>query len=187
MKALKYSLLLLLFVPLIHFAAVPQWKMDPSKSTITFTATQNNAPVSGKFNRFTGDIHFDRAQLNASNVRIVIDMNSVSAAYRELTDTLLSADWFNIKIFPQATFQTVKMIQLTNNTFEAEGTLTIRDKSVPTKLTFTLEEYNPTQARVKGKALLKRTQFGIGQGEWSSTKEVKDDVLVEFTVVANKI
>src|SRR5262245_57300982 len=93
--------LTLLFVPLITVAAVPSWQIVPDKSSLTFTGVQNDAPVSGKFKKFTGDIKFDPAQLNASSVKIVVDTNSVFTSYSDLVDALKTADWFNVKLFPQ--------------------------------------------------------------------------------------
>jgi polyisoprenoid-binding protein YceI len=42
------------------------------------------------------------------------------------------------------------------------------------------------KVKVKGSLIIKRTVFGVGQGEWASTKEVKDDVVVDFVVTAVK-
>jgi len=67
-----------LLLPLITQAAIPAWQISPHDSTLSFTATQNNAPVSGSFKTFSGDIHFDPEQLAASNVRIVIALDSVT-------------------------------------------------------------------------------------------------------------
>jgi polyisoprenoid-binding protein YceI len=39
---------------------------------------------------------------------------------------------------------------------------------------------------VKGKTTIKRSLFGVGQGDWSKTDAVKDDVLVEFVLAAKR-
>src|SRR5436190_6055607 len=85
--------------PFITHAAVPVWQIVPSESSITFTGTQNDAPATGSFKKFTGEISLDPKQLNASKVRIVIDMNSVSMSYSDFTNTLLTTDWLNVKLF----------------------------------------------------------------------------------------
>jgi polyisoprenoid-binding protein YceI len=176
----------LLWIPSLVFAVPLSWQIVPKESTLTFTATQNNAPVSGQFKTFSGDIRFDPSELGASHVRIVVDMNSLGTAYPELTSTLTSPDWFHVKLFPEAIFETQKITKKSDNTFEASGVLTIRDKTLPITLTFTLETYSALDAQVKGHAVLKRSAFGVGQGEWSSTKEIKDEVAVDFNVVAKK-
>lgn len=163
-------------------AAAPQWQIVPSKSTLSFTATQNNAPVTGEFKTFTGEISFDPTQLTTSKVRIVVDMTSVSASYSDLTSTLITADWFNVKSFPEAVFIANKFTKLSDNNYRANGNLTIRDKTVPVTLQFKLAEYSDTKTHVIGTTQLKRLDFGVGQGEWKSTSEIKDEVQVNFDI-----
>jgi polyisoprenoid-binding protein YceI len=184
---LKNTILTLLtLLPAICIAAAPAWQIVPAKSSLTFTATQNDAPVTGKFQNFTGDIYFDPNQLSTSKVKIVVDVGSVTDAYHELSDTLKRPEWFNIKLFPQAIFEAKDLIKTGDKTYQAKGTLTIRDKTVPLTLTFTQEEYSQTTAQMKGSAIIKRSAFGVGQGEWADTKTIKDDVKIDFTIAAVK-
>jgi polyisoprenoid-binding protein YceI len=151
---------------------------------LSFTATQNGAPVTGRFTDFSGEINFDPNQLSESNVKIIVNVGSISDAYNQLSDTLKTPDWFNAKVFPQAIFQSSNFTKTGDKTFQAKGNLTIRDKTLPIMLTFTQEEYSQTKGVVKGSAIIKRTAFGVGQGEWSDTNAVKDDVHVDFTLTA---
>lgn len=168
---------------LVEGRAQHEWQILPAKSTLTFTATQNGAPVTGQFTSFTGKILVDPANYQASHIQIVVDMNSLSVSYADLKSTLVTADWFNVNLFPTAEFNATQFNKLSNKTYEAKGTLTIRDKTAPVTLTFTAEEING-QALVLGSTLLKRSVFGVGQGEWASTDEIKDDVQVNFKVEA---
>lgn len=167
-------------------AAVPAWTIVPAESSLTFTAIQNNAPVTGQFKHFSGEIVADPEQLNASYIKIIVDTGSVSDPYNQLSDTLKSPDWFNVKAFPQAVFTSKSFSKIKDKTYQAQGTLTIRNKTLPITLSFTLEDYSPSKARVKGSAVLKRTAFDVGQGEWADTKTIKDDVHIDFTVTAVK-
>jgi polyisoprenoid-binding protein YceI len=176
--------LMVLLMPAVGMAASPAWQIVPNESTITFTATQNNAPVSGEFKSFTGEINFDPAQLDTNNVRIAVDMESVTTSYAPVADTLKTAAWFDVKLFPQAVFKANHFTKTGDKTYQANGTLTIRDKTVPVVLNFVQQNYTKTKARVTGSTLLKRTQFGIGQGEWAKTNEVKDEVQVNFALTA---
>src|SRR5271155_3612871 len=98
---IKKLLFVLLLLPVFANAAAPSWKIVPNQSSITFTATQNDAPVTGSFKAFSGEINFAPDQLKASNVQIVVDMGSATASYGQVTDTLKTPDWFNVKVFPQ--------------------------------------------------------------------------------------
>jgi len=183
---IKIAILILLLSPLVAFAGVPSWKIIPSESSLTFTATQNGAPVTGTFTNFYGEINFDPAQLGKSNVKIIVNVGSISDAYNELSDTLKSADWFNTKLFPQAVFQSNNFTKTSDKTYQAKGTLTIRDKTLPIVIIFSQQEYSQTKAKMMGNTIIKRTAFGVGQGEWSDTKAVKDDVQINFTVSATR-
>lgn len=183
---LKWIFTFLVLLPGICIAAVPVWQIVPNESSLAFTATQNGAPVTGQFKTFTGVINFDPNQLSASNVEIVVDVGSISDAYNQLSDTLKAPEWFNIKIFPKAIFKSSEFVKMGDKTYQAKGTLTIRDKTLPVTLIFTQEEYTPTKARMKGSTTIKRTEFGVGQGEWADTTTVKDDVKIDFTITGVK-
>ncbi|WP_232220655.1 hypothetical protein [Legionella tunisiensis] len=41
--------IMLALIPLVASAAIPEWEIIPSESSLSFTATQNGAPVKGQF------------------------------------------------------------------------------------------------------------------------------------------
>lgn len=186
-KFIRKMIIALLLMPVINFAAVPTWKVLPAESQLTFSATQNDAPVTGEFKRFTGKIQFDRDNLAGNQVDIIVDTGSLSTSYGDLTTTLLTPDWLSTKIFPTAEFKAIQFKKNADNSYLAIGTLKIRDKVQPIMIHFSEEATdNKDKVRVKGSTTLKRTAFGVGQGEWASTKEVKDAVTVNFVVTAIK-
>jgi polyisoprenoid-binding protein YceI len=186
MNKLTKIVFIFLLLPVLAFAQATAWKIVPGESSLTFTATQNGAPVTGTFTNFSGDINFDPAKLDKSNIKIVVDMGAISDPYNQLADTLKAADWFNAKMFPQAVFQSSGFTKTGDKTYQANGKLTIRDKTQPVVLNFTLEEFSPTNAKITGNTVIKRTDFGVGEGQWSDTKTVKDDVQVNFKISAVK-
>ncbi|MEO8401588.1 MAG: YceI family protein [Gammaproteobacteria bacterium] len=182
----RLVLILVLFIPIMSHAAATAWQVVPNKSSLTFTATQNNSPVSGEFKTFTGDIHFDPAALKDSSIVIIVDMNSVKTSYGEVADSLRTPDWFNIKVFPRGVFKANAFVKTGDKTYQAKGTLTLRNKTIPVILDFELEKYSQTDAVAKGSVMLTRTMFGVGQGEWAKTDEVKNEVQVKFVLTAIK-
>lgn len=168
----------------------PKWEVIPESSRVTFTATQNHAPVTGSFDSFTCDIHFDSEHLDQSTVKAEIDMASVKADYEEVSDTLKEKDWFDVANFPKAVFESVSLKHIEGNQYEADGMLMIHGKGAPVILPFTLditEEKGVKTADMKGKLSLKRTLFDVGQGEFKDTKTVEDDVLVEVVIKASQV
>ncbi len=175
----------LLFAP-SAFALAPAWKIVPERSSLIFVGTQNGAPAKGEFKKFSGEINFDLNQLQDSKIRIIVDMNSITTSYADVAVTLKTPEWFDIKLFPEAIFEASHFVKVGDKQYEAQGSLTIRDKTLPVTLTFIAEQPTGNSALVKGYTTLKRTAFGIGQGEWASADEVKDDVRVDFVVSATK-
>lgn len=173
-------------IPMLAHAEIPTWKIISSESSITFTGVQNGAPASGSFKKFTGSIQFDPNQLSNSKVKIVIDMNSVSMSYADFTSALLTEDWFNVKLFPDAIFSAKNFTKKGANQYMASGSLTIRDKTVPTQIQFDTKEQSDNKFIVTGNTIVKRTQFGVGQGEWSDTDAIKDNVKISFTITAQR-
>lgn len=186
MKKSFLFFIFLIFTSLTFAANVTEWQIIPAESRLTFTGTQNGSPVTGSFKTFTGKIFFDPDHLDQSHVQINVDMNSIEASYIDLVTTLKAADWFNVKIFPQAIFSANNFIKVANNAYQAKGTLTIRDKTQPITIDFKQEANDGKKVRVSGQTSLKRRDFDVGQGEWSSTEEVKDKVNVQFTLNAIK-
>lgn len=162
------------------------WKIVPQQSSLSFTATQNGAPVGGAFKHFDGEILVDPDNYKASRIHIVVDMKSVSTAYTELASTLMSTPWFDSAQFGTAEFTAEAFKSLGENRWQAMGVVKIRNISAPVTLTFTTSQPDADTGRVEGDTTLQRTRFGVGQGEWASTKEVADNVHVHFIVVAKK-
>lgn len=185
-KTLKQwlAMCLLILLPVMVNAAVPQWIIVPDESQLAFTGTQNNAPVTGEFKTFTGEIFVDPFNLAVGSIDIIVDMGSLTASYADLKETLVTSDWFDIKRFPKAEFKATQFKKTGNDGYEAAGTLTIRDKSAPVTLVFTSQQIAPNKRIVNGSAVFKRSTFGVGQGEWASTDEIKDAVMVTFQIVA---
>lgn len=182
----KLIAILILSFPSLVLSQVTNWQIVPQESSLKFTATQNGAPVSGKFTQFSGDIHFDPAQLKVSNVRIIVNMASITTDYADVGETLKTPDWFDSAKYPEAIFTASDFTKTGDKTYQVNGHLTIRSKILPVVMNFTMEEFTQTKARAVGTVMMKRLPFGVGQGEWQKTDNVKDEVQVDFLVNAIK-
>lgn len=183
-RMLPIVLFCLFFVTPAEAAEVPAFALVPEKSRLGFTAMVNNAPSEGEFKSFTTEIHFDPDNLEGSRVKVQVDMLSLSSTYEEIMANLKTADWFNTEVFPQAILETTAFRHLGGQNYEADATLTIRDRTKPVTLAFALEQYDAGSAIVSGSTVIKRSEFGVGQGEWQDTGTVADEVTVTFHVEA---
>lgn len=191
---MKRLIVALLFALLAFPAfAAPQYALVKEQSSLKFVAIQNNAPIEGQFKHFDAQIAFDAEKLTESSITVTVDTGSVAASYGEVADELKKPEWLDAVQFPNAVFKSTNITaQVTSfqggkpTAFVAEGELTLRDKTLPITLTFQFEKLDDKEAIATGKATIQRTAFGVGQGEWKDTGAVKDNVAIDFRVVAAK-
>jgi polyisoprenoid-binding protein YceI len=154
-------------------------QVDMSKSEIRFTAKQMNVAAEGRFRKFVAKVDFDPANLAQSIVSVDVDIASIDIGSRENETELKSKAWFNAPAFPVARFSASQFKAKGNNMYEASGKLSIKGISRDITFPFSLQQ-SGTQHIVSGSVPLKRLAFNVGEGAWSDTDTVADDVLVKF-------
>ena len=70
----------------------------------------------------------------------------------------------------------------TNTIDEATGKLTIKGKTTDVMAPFQLKSGTNVASVAEGKFIIKRSQFGIGEGVWADPDTVADEVEVKFKV-----
>jgi polyisoprenoid-binding protein YceI len=186
------ALFCLVLLPLPSLAG-PQdaWTIDPRASSLTFSVGQVGSIVSGRFPAWTGEIVLDPAALAASRIDIRIDTRPVSTNNRDVDSLMKGPNFLDVQRFPEARFVSTA-ISGSGERYEVRGKLTIRDVTRDVVLPFTLTiADDPAQpARVRGTArgrlLLKRLDYGVGQNEWAATGQVANEVTIDFNVVAGR-
>jgi polyisoprenoid-binding protein YceI len=158
-------------------------QVDLTKSTITAISRQMNVPVEGKFNKFSAQVKFDPAKPAGGSARFSVDMGSYDLGDESYNDQVRGKDWFDAKTFPQATFVSSAIAAAGGNQFKVNGTLTIMGKSQTVVVPVTVTQQGPTQT-FDGMLPIKRSQFGIGKGEWKDSSIVEDQIEIKFHVVA---
>jgi polyisoprenoid-binding protein YceI len=166
---------------------LPAWSVDAGKSRIFFIGRQMGAASKGWFKKFTASIRFDPKNLPASKAEVLVDVASAYTGNRDIDAEMRKDKWFGAARFPTARFVTTAIRAKGENTFEAAGKLTIRNITRDVLLPFKVALSNGGRtAKVTGKLTIKRTAFGIGRGEWGSTRIVGDEVVIQIEVVAAK-
>lgn len=164
------------------YAAAPiAFNVVLAESSIRFEIMQGTAKVTGSFPKFTAHIAFHPEALAASKAQVEVDMASVTVSEDQAKDMLPKPEWLDSKAFPKATFTSESFKALGDKRFEAAGKLTIKNVSIPVTLAFTLNEFSPSSASMRGELTLKRRDFHIG---WDDTKSVADEVKVMIAVKA---
>jgi polyisoprenoid-binding protein YceI len=159
------------FVILLVFAGASRatsYTLDPAKSTLKFTFRQAGAKSEGSFVAF--DVHLTLLDTDPATNRLEVSVNvaSLDTRDRERDEVLRSADLFAFDRFPTARFVATKLISTGPGRYEALGRLTIRDFSRQVRIPFTFRKLHDARrpvARMDGEMIVKRLEFGVGQGE----------------------
>lgn len=159
--------------------AATSWRMDPAASTLTFTATQAGARFTGRFAQFSADIVFDGRELADSRFEVRIATASADSHDEQRDDLLRGQDFFWSEAYPEALFVADEFVAAADGGV-ALGHLTLRGVTRRVPVRFQFLPLANGSARLEGTAVLKRLDFGVGQGEWSGTVWVGDMVEIEF-------
>lgn len=143
------------------------WTVDPKHSRLGFVATWEGSEFEGLFRRFDALIRFDPKHPHNGRFQVEVDVTSVDTASSDRDEALSQPAWFDFLRYPKAHFVTSAMRATGPSSFEAEGQLTIKGRRRPLRLPFTWRP-RPDGADLTASVTLQRTDFGIGQGEWSS-------------------
>jgi polyisoprenoid-binding protein YceI len=159
-----------------------EYAVNAHESQVRFTAVQQGAEFQGRFERFEARIVFDPADLANSHIEGAIDLVSVNTMNRERDGYLLGEEWFNVELWPKATFVTERIEEIGEGSYAAVGKLSLRDITRDVRMNFTFRHGDDPAgggARLQGTMTLNRLDFGIGQGEWRDTQWVGAEVVVE--------
>lgn len=169
----------------VSVTSAPQWIIDKPASAIGFYFTQYGQPVSGSFGGFDGTIRFDPANLPDSLADIRIQTASISTGDAGRDEQARGAEWFDSATYPDIHFMTKGFTHEGDNRYSAMGTLTIRDVSTDITLPFTLD-IDGNRALMKADLVLKRLDFGVGQGEWAAVDAIGGDVTIAINLSADR-
>ncbi len=167
------------------------WTVEEG-STLGFIALQQGSEVAGTFGQFDATIVFDPDDLDSSRIDVDIDVTSIDTGQDSRDQTLNSPSFFDSAAWPSAAFKSGTITGRGEGQYEAAGTLTIRDVTRDVVLTFTLDiqpdPADPSRelAVASGKLPILRLDYGVGQGDWTSTATVADEVVITIDIEASK-
>jgi polyisoprenoid-binding protein YceI len=158
-------------------ASAANYVLDPAESRLTFAFIQAGAENSGGFAKFEVRLSLDDAEAASGRLEVKVHVDSLDTGDAERDEVLRSSDLFHVEKHPTATFSSTRIKSTAPGRYEALGKLTMRGVTRDVRVPFTFAD-----GRMNGGALLKRLDFGVGQGEWQSTEWVGNSVKVNFAL-----
>lgn len=177
---MKLNVIALLILLLPGIALAVERPLIPGKSEIGFTITQMGVGVSGNFRRFTARVNLDPARPERGSAEIEVDIASISTGEPDADTEALAKPWLDAAGFPKATFKSNAVRALGGERYEVKGVLCLKGKPRELTVPFTLKRQPDGTSVVSGEFKLRRTDFGIGGGEWNKDDLVANEVPVRF-------
>lgn len=181
---MKHLTALALSVGLALNAQAVEYKaIQADKSSITFNYKQMGVAMDGKFKKFSAQLNLDPTKPAAAKAQIDIELASIDTGSSEADDEVVGKSWFNAKAFPKASFVAQQIKATGPQQFEVMGQLSIKGKTQDIK--FPLKYVAQGAAGVfSGSFVMRRADFGIGEGMWSKFDVVANDIQVNFQLTA---
>ena len=165
-------------------AHAAEYVVDKTQSKIEFSGTHAGKPFKGAFGVWDAVIVFDAANLAASSVKVTIDTASAKTGDAMYDGTLPTADWFDVKNHPQATF-TSESISKKDGSYMAKGLLTIRGKAVPVAFDFALSDLTAPPVKTTFTVTLDRLAHDIGLKSDAKAEWVSKEIPITVTLKAS--
>lgn len=151
-------------------------------SEVGFTIRQMGVPVSGQFRRFEAQIALDPKRPEAGRVAFTIHTGSAGFGSPEVDAEVPKPAWLSAARFPTAQFQSSAVRALGGGRFEVSGTLSLKGVQQAVVVPVALQQSGGITTATGGFAI-KRLAFRVGEGEWSDTSMVADEVQVRFKLL----
>ena len=161
--------------------AFAQAKVVPAQSQITFAIKEMGVSVDGRFAQWTADIAFDPKKPETGKVAITIATASATLGSPETDAEVPKKEWFNVAKFPSATFASTSIKAKGGGKFDVAGKLTVKGTSKDVVVPIALAQAGASTTAT-GAFSIKRNDFHIGEGEWTDTSQLADEVAVKFKI-----
>ncbi len=157
-------------------AAAADWdKGDGAR--LGFKGVYQGEAFEGVFQRFQPDIRFDADDLASAKFAVEIDLTSAHTGISDYDDTMQQSDFFDTGRFPRATFTTGGFRATGDGGFEADASLTIRNKTQALVFPFRFQR-DDDSARLTATVTLNRLDYDVGIGDWADTSLLANPVEV---------
>ena len=147
-------------------ATAKSYTVDGVHSGVIFRIMHAGAaPFYGMFTNLSGDMTVDMESPQATRLNMEIDTSKVATGNDNRDDHLRSADFFNARQFPTATFTSTNASVNDDGSMTIEGDLTLLGVTKPVKATMTPtgegQFRNSTRAGFETKLTFNRSDFGM--------------------------
>ena len=169
----------LLALSLLTHAEPAGTRLVPEKSRIVFVSKQMGVPVEGTFGKFAAQVAFDPRKPEGGAIALSIDVGSATLGVPQSDAEMPKPEWFHAAKFPQAQFKSSAIKSLGGGQFEVVGKLTLKGQAQDVVVPVTITQ-DAGLSIATGSLTIQRLAFRVGDGDWTDTSMVANDVQVRF-------
>jgi polyisoprenoid-binding protein YceI len=161
-------------------AEAPVFKITPLASKVTFYV-KASVKLEGTFDNWDATLVFTSTDASTGVLDIKIQADSVHTGSESKDKKLKGEKCFDVMKNPYITFHSTKITQTSPDTFDVEGTFTLRGISKTEALTFTVNrDGGEGTGTIKGLLTINRKDYGLGGGIRFVTIADRVDVTIDF-------
>lgn len=172
MNALTTALALFVAAP----ALAETYHLDPGHTDVRFFWDHAGvSEQSGRWDSVEGTVDFDKEDVAATKVEVIIDASSVNTGVGGLDKHMKSGDFFEVEAFPEIKFVSTSATQISADGMKIEGELTVKDITKPMTLDIELLHkgkhplgafipyYEGEWIGIRAEGSILRSEFGVGK------------------------
>lgn len=164
MRSLILSLVIAAVLPSVAQAQnAPVFTITPADSSITFYV-KASVELRGKFDKWDATLTFTSPEVSTGVLDVKIQAASVDTGSGMKNGKLKSKDFFDVERNPLITFHSTKIVQTGPDSFDVQGTFTIRGVSKPETLKLTVSGHGTGSGAIKGTMAFDRKDYGMTKG-----------------------
>ncbi|MDH5172171.1 MAG: YceI family protein [Gammaproteobacteria bacterium] len=161
-------------------AAPAEWRSIEG-GNFSFATSYEGEPLGGSFSRFELAFRFDPDAPAAAQLVVSVDLTAADMGDPDMNAVLFDEAWFDIGRFATAVFESTAVQSRGEAEFVASGVLKLKGVERSVAVPFRWSR-NGDRARMTGEFSLRRTDFGVGSGEWSTGDSIGLEVRLAFDI-----
>jgi polyisoprenoid-binding protein YceI len=172
-----------------------QYNLDPTHTRIGFVARHAMVTkVRGSFNEFEGTAYLDGSDPAKSSAKLTIKAASIDTRNADRDAHLRGNDFFAMEEYPEITFASTSVEQVSPSEYNVTGDLTIKGTTRPVTVPFeftgsVIDPWGNLRVGFEGSVVVNRKDWNVN---WNAALEaggvlVGEKVTLEFEVSAVKV
>jgi polyisoprenoid-binding protein YceI len=172
------------FMPGMANAEVERYALDPGHSFVTFSISHlGYSMLQGRFNDLEGSFEYDTENPAGSSVKVVIKTASVDTNHAERDKHLRDADFLNVDMFPEASFESTSFVE-DGDTGVLTGNLTLHGVTRPIDVDVTFvgagqDPWGGYRRGYIGRTTLRRSDFDMSYDLGPAAEEMTLEFNIE--------